>query len=156
MGTAESRLAGRDRAVGARGEFAERADEVHTETLGVGPIPGGCEVRTFGSQPQAFDRHGEVGGLPSGNGHVRTSCVNRFAAKTIPVRCFATCFDPTRTSSPMPTPSVLEVRIHTLANPRSNRAIQHLLDHLNATESTFPGTEFRLSYTLGEPENGVT
>ena len=51
---------------------------------------------------------------------------------------------------------VLEVRIHTLANPRSNRAIQHLLDHLNATESTFPGTEFRLSYTLGEPANGVT
>ncbi len=51
---------------------------------------------------------------------------------------------------------VLEVRIHTLANPRSNRAIQHLLDHLNAAEYTFPGTEFRLSYTLGEPEKGVT
>lgn len=44
---------------------------------------------------------------------------------------------------------LLEVRIHTLANPRSNHAIQHLLDHLNATESTFPGTEFRLRYTLG-------
>ncbi len=51
---------------------------------------------------------------------------------------------------------VLEVRIHTLANPRSNRAIQHLLDHLNATESTFPGTNFRLSYNLGNPANGVT
>jgi hypothetical protein len=51
---------------------------------------------------------------------------------------------------------VLEVRIHTLANPRSNRAIQHLLDQLNAAESTYPGTEFRLSYTLGEPQNGVT
>ena len=51
---------------------------------------------------------------------------------------------------------VLEVRIHTLANPRSNRAIQHLLDHLNAAECTYPGTEFRLSYTLGDPENGVT
>jgi len=51
---------------------------------------------------------------------------------------------------------VLEVRIHTLANPRSNRAIQHLLDHLNATESTFPGTEFRLNYALAEPGNGVT
>ena len=51
---------------------------------------------------------------------------------------------------------VLEIRIHTLANPRSNRAIQHLIDHLNAAESTFPGTEFRLRYTLGEPENGVT
>ena len=51
---------------------------------------------------------------------------------------------------------VLEVRIHTLANPRTNRAIQHLLDHLAAAEYTFPGTEFRLSYTLGEPEKGVT
>jgi transposase len=51
---------------------------------------------------------------------------------------------------------VLEVRLHTLANPRSNRAIQHLLDHLNATESTYPGTEFRLSYSLGEPATGVT
>ena len=51
---------------------------------------------------------------------------------------------------------VLEVRVHTLANPRSNRAIQHLLDHLNATESTFPGTDFRLTYTLAESENGVT
>ncbi len=51
---------------------------------------------------------------------------------------------------------VLEIRIHTLANPRSNRAIQHLLDHLNAAECTYPGTEFRLRYTLGDPENGVT
>ena len=51
---------------------------------------------------------------------------------------------------------VLEVRIHTLANPRSNRAIQELLTHLNATESTFPGTDFRLRYTLGNPAKGVT
>ncbi|MEO8497765.1 MAG: putative transposase [Planctomycetota bacterium] len=51
---------------------------------------------------------------------------------------------------------VLEGRIHTLANPRSNHAIQHLLDHLNAAESNFPGTEFRLTYTLTEPENGLT
>jgi len=51
---------------------------------------------------------------------------------------------------------VLEVRIHTLANPRSNRAIQQLLGHLNATEATFPGTEFRLTYTITEPANDVT
>jgi hypothetical protein len=51
---------------------------------------------------------------------------------------------------------VLEVRLHTLANPRFNRAIEHLLNHLNATESTYPGTDFRLRYTLGVPENGVT
>jgi len=42
----------------------------------------------------------------------------------------------------------IEVRLHTLATPRSNRAAQHLLDHLNATEFTYPGTNFRLVYTL--------
>jgi len=52
--------------------------------------------------------------------------------------------------------NVLEVRIHTLANPRSNRAIQHLLDHLNATESIYPGTDFRLNYSLGKSESGVS
>jgi transposase len=52
--------------------------------------------------------------------------------------------------------SILEVRIHTLANPRSNRAIQHLLDQLNASETTFPGTEFRLVYKLLESGIGVT
>ena len=43
---------------------------------------------------------------------------------------------------------LLKVRVHTLANPRSNRAIQHLLDHLNAAEFTYPGTNLRLVYTL--------
>jgi transposase len=43
---------------------------------------------------------------------------------------------------------VLEVRLHTLANPRSNRSIQHLLDHLNAAEFVYPGTTLRLTYTL--------
>jgi hypothetical protein len=52
---------------------------------------------------------------------------------------------------------VLEVRVHTFANPRSNRAIQHLLDHLNAAEFSYPGTNLRLSYTLAAPSpNAVT
>jgi len=46
---------------------------------------------------------------------------------------------------------VLEVRVHTFANPRSNRAIQHLLDHLNVAEFTYPGTPLRLAYTLAAP-----
>jgi len=53
---------------------------------------------------------------------------------------------------PDPTAGVLEVRLHTLANPRSNRAIQHLLNHLNAAEFTYPGTKLRLRYTLAAPE----
>jgi len=44
--------------------------------------------------------------------------------------------------------AVLEVRLHTLANPRSNRAIQHLLELLNAAAFTYPGTNLRLKYTL--------
>jgi hypothetical protein len=43
---------------------------------------------------------------------------------------------------------VLEVRLHTLANPRSNRAVLHLLDHLNAAEYAYPGTNLRLLYSL--------
>jgi len=46
---------------------------------------------------------------------------------------------------------VLAVRLHTLANPRSNRAIQHLLDHLNDAEFTYPGTNLRLTYSLSAP-----
>jgi hypothetical protein len=52
---------------------------------------------------------------------------------------------------PDKTASVLMVRVHTLANPRSNRAIQHLLDHLNAAEFAYPGTNLRLTYTLAAP-----
>jgi len=47
---------------------------------------------------------------------------------------------------------VLAVRLHTLANPRSNRVIQHLLDHLNAAEFTYPGTNLRLTYSLSAPQ----
>ena len=39
----------------------------------------------------------------------------------------------------------------TLASPRSNRAIKHLLDHLNAAEFTYTGTNLRLTYTLCAP-----
>jgi SMC interacting uncharacterized protein involved in chromosome segregation len=50
----------------------------------------------------------------------------------------------------------LTIRVHTLSNPRSNRAVEHLLAHLNATETTYPGTEYRLRFTLSEPKNDVT
>ena len=49
---------------------------------------------------------------------------------------------------------VLEVRIHTLANPRSNRAAQHLLEQLGAAEFTYPGTNLLLTYTLSSPPPG--
>jgi transposase len=49
---------------------------------------------------------------------------------------------------------LLTVRVHALANPRSNRAIQHLLDELNAAEFTYPGTNLRLNYALAAPPSG--
>ena len=49
---------------------------------------------------------------------------------------------------------LLKVRVHPLANPRSNRAIVHLLDHLNTAEFQYPGTNLKLVYELlGVPPN---
>ena len=45
---------------------------------------------------------------------------------------------------------LLRVRLHGLANPRSNAAVKHLCAALNATEISYPGTGLRLRY---EPSN---
>jgi len=48
---------------------------------------------------------------------------------------------------------ILRVNVHPMANARSNRAIRHLLDHLNDAAFTFPGTNLQLVYSLvGAPE----
>jgi hypothetical protein len=48
---------------------------------------------------------------------------------------------------------VLRIHVHPMANGRSNRAIQHLLHHLNAAAFTYPGTNLQLVYSLvGAPE----
>jgi hypothetical protein len=44
--------------------------------------------------------------------------------------------------------NVLGVQIHPMSNPRSNRAIAHLLKELNAAEFTYPGTKLRLIYSI--------
>jgi transposase len=46
----------------------------------------------------------------------------------------------------------LEIRVHPFSNPRWNRAITHLLEHLNAAEMTCPGTKWRLTYSLIAPQ----
>ena len=43
---------------------------------------------------------------------------------------------------------VLKVRVHPMANPRSNRAILHLLEQLNAASFCYPGTNLKLVYEL--------
>ena len=55
--------------------------------------------------------------------------------------------------SPDTTAGVLKVDVHALANPRSNRAIRHLLDALNAAEFNYPGTNLKLKYTLLGPSS---
>jgi transposase len=48
---------------------------------------------------------------------------------------------------------VLRVQVHPMANPRSNRAIANLLEHLNAAEFTYPGTSLQFIYSIaGQPE----
>ncbi len=48
---------------------------------------------------------------------------------------------------------ILGVHVHPMSNPRSNRVIAHLLEHLNDGEFTYPGTDLRLVYSIaGEAE----
>ena len=48
---------------------------------------------------------------------------------------------------------VLRVQVHPMSNPRANRAIAHLLEHLNAAQFTYPGTKLQLVYSIaGEAE----
>jgi transposase len=49
---------------------------------------------------------------------------------------------------PDPEQRLLRVSVHPMSNPRSNRAIAHLLDHLNAAEFIYPGTNLRLVYSI--------
>jgi hypothetical protein len=44
---------------------------------------------------------------------------------------------------------VLRVRLHGLANPRSNEAVKHLCEQLNELDITYPATALRLRYEPG-------
>jgi hypothetical protein len=53
---------------------------------------------------------------------------------------------------------IMRVHVHPMSNPRSNRAIAHLLQHLNDAEFTYPGTDLRLMYSIvgvGDSANRV-
>jgi len=47
----------------------------------------------------------------------------------------------------------LEIRLHHSANQRTDAIIQHLCDEMNATQTTFPGTDLRLKYELVSTQN---
>ena len=46
----------------------------------------------------------------------------------------------------------LTIQVHSLANARSNRAVQHLLNQLNLADFNYPGTNFKLVYRMAVPE----
>ena len=61
---------------------------------------------------------------------------------------------------PDPSNGLVTVVIHSMATPRSNRAIEYLLEHLNEAQFNYPGTNLRLFYRLLAPikptsESGV-
>jgi hypothetical protein len=45
-------------------------------------------------------------------------------------------------------PLDLRVHVYPMSNPRADCAIAHLLEHLNAAEFTYPGTDLRLIYSI--------
>ena len=47
---------------------------------------------------------------------------------------------------PQPEQQRLVVRLHSLANARSNAALAHLCETLNALDVTYPGTDLKLVY----------
>ena len=64
---------------------------------------------------------------------------------------------------PEPDAGLLRIRIHNASRPASNRALQRLLEQLNAAEVEYPGTKMRIYYELlgielnaTPAENGVT
>jgi hypothetical protein len=45
------------------------------------------------------------------------------------------------------------VRLHHCTNPQASRAVEHLLNQLNESDTLYPGTELRLRYALVSPAN---
>jgi hypothetical protein len=52
---------------------------------------------------------------------------------------------------------LLRARVHPMSNPRSNRAIAHLVEHLSVAEFMYPGTTLTLVYSIaGLAEESVS
>ena len=86
-----------------------------------------------------------------------------YRAETALVQCLATHYTKTEDDGralvrelllssadiiPHPEEHRLVVRLHSLANPRSNAALAHLSDTLNALELRYPGTDLKLVYEV--------
>jgi len=49
--------------------------------------------------------------------------------------------------------STVTIQVHSMANARSNRAVEHLLEHLNHAAINYPGTNLRLVYRMAVPKS---
>ena len=115
-------------------------------------LPGTRKVPAAGSQPQATGRHREAHRLPARDG-VGCDCAEELARTDDAGRLCKICFAPRPTLLPDLEQQKLRVSVHPVSNPRSNRAIAHLLEQLNAAEFTYPGTKLQLVYSIaGEAE----
>jgi hypothetical protein len=50
----------------------------------------------------------------------------------------------------LPEAERLRIRIHSLANPRSNAALAHLCETLNGLALRYPGTDLKLVYEAAD------
>ena len=48
---------------------------------------------------------------------------------------------------------LLTIQVHSMANPRANRAIEYLLEYLNDSQFNYPGTNLRLVYRMAVPSS---
>lgn len=48
---------------------------------------------------------------------------------------------------------ILNIRVHSMANPRYNQSIEHLLIQLNENEFNYPGTSLKMHFTIAAPPN---
>lgn len=48
---------------------------------------------------------------------------------------------------------ILTVRVHHMSSPRIDRAVRHLLRHLNDAAYNYPGTNLRLVYQMVSPDD---
>ena len=44
------------------------------------------------------------------------------------------------------------IQVHSMANARSNRAVEHLFNHLNSAAINYPGTNIRIAYRMAIPK----
>ena len=152
MGETQSRIGGSDRTVRKGIDGHRQRVEEDARPPRVGRDAGNRKVPALGPQPQAT---GDAVKMIAYRAETAlASIVREKLARTDDARSLLRdLFCSEADLVPDLQQGVLRVHVHPMSNPRSNRAIAHLLEHLNAAEFPYPGTNLRLVYSIaGEPE----